>query len=86
MAAVIGSTFSQMPKTMIRITLVTNSGTAASERPPVVMIRSSGLPTLSAAVDAADQADRHDDHEGQRPPASSEFSRAEVMKGRTGWR
>ena len=85
MAAVIGSTFSQMPKTMIRTTPVTNSGTAASERPPVVMIRSTGLPTLSAAAMPPMRLSGTTITKA-RAASLREFSRAEVMNGRTGWR
>ena len=64
--AVIGSHSSQMPKIMIRTMPVTNSGTVASDSPVTVITRSAGRLTCSAANDAADDAERHDDHERDR--------------------
>ncbi len=45
---------------------VTNSGTTASESPPMVMIRSVSRSRFSAAIDAADDGERndHDEREG----------------------
>ena len=44
-----GSQSSHSAKTSSSATLVTNSGTTATDRPPAVMIRSAGFPACKAA-------------------------------------
>ena len=45
-----GSTFSQIPKTMMSTIPDTNSGTVEADRPRMVMMRSGARPTFSAAT------------------------------------
>ena len=81
-AAVIGSTFSQMPKTMIRTMPDTNSGTPPAERPPTVMIAVERPADLERRDDAADRCRAARRARRPAPPASSEFSSADVTNGR----
>ena len=46
----IGSTLSQIPKTRMRTIPDTTSGMTVAVRPTTLMMRSRGLPTLSAAT------------------------------------
>ncbi len=64
--AVIGSHSSQIPKIMIRTMPVTNSGTVESDS-PVTVIDAVGRPVdVQRGEHAADDAERHDDHERDR--------------------
>src|SRR3989442_787165 len=81
--AEIGSTLSQMPNTAIRTTPVTNSGTADSERPLIVMPRSAALPSLRAAIVPPIRLSGTTIKKATRA-SSNEWRSAVVSWGRTG--
>ncbi len=78
-----GSTFSQMPKIMIRNTPETNSGRPSSDSPNTLIVRSAQPPDLSAAI-TPERIASGTQIRNATSASLSEFTRAVVMNGLIG--